>query len=428
MADYKKDVLEGVRVSGGVVAALRLAAVGRPSALPVGMDRLIDALRRSDPVGDWSRVELRLGQGLRPDGTPTGGYYDGIPLTDEVCWALEGAVAVMEAYGFPLLVPGLVAVAVLFDRASSLAEPSDARIDARMALAAVLEDVLGGDLPDLAGVLGPGSVRRCARELDALDRPEVEAPLALLHEAAELEGDGRDPGACGLLVAALGGDDRLDRLRGHVGLVADDCRSPELEGIPDESAVDVFDWAARERGSQRRVDLVYATLMSPSWRVWELLGLHGVRPLDFAAAIALDDPDRPVGLVGGVRDDLARLARRALWLWAAYTLVRQRDVTALALLAVPKAWARDIPAVVSLAAAGLTVAWWGWVPGGVVLAMAVLAACTARSERRSLRTLLGATVPGPVHRRAIRLAGRGGLALASYTARTWTSERQEARK
>lgn len=427
MAEHVRRVLGGVRVSEGVVAALRLAATERAAgSARVGTDTVIAALHRTDAVGDWSRVELHLGQPLRPDRSPTAGSYDGVPLSQDLCRALDGAVALMRSYGFPMLLPGLVAVAVLHARSTAPDEAESRRTEARAALTAVLDDVLGADLPGLDEVLDRPAVGTRAQASKTIDRSGTGAGRNLRQEAGAFV-DGDDPGACGLLMAGMRGVESLERLRRRTEVLQDDdARSSELRGIPDEPADEVITRAVRDRGSARPADIAYTVLLTPSWRAWETLALRGVRPRDLAVAAALLDDDREAAVLPIVRNDLAGLARKVLWLWAIYTLVRHRDPSVGALLLAPKTWARDAPAPVTFLASALVFVLWGWVPACVVAGMAAVGAVAARSERRSLASFLGVPVSGAAQRRAVRLVERGGLALPNFVARTWVSKRDEA--
>lgn len=403
MAERERDPLAGVRVGEVVVVALRLAATGRgdPRA-PVGAGALLEALIRTDPIGDWSRVVLLL-DGVMPvdEGGATVGRHDGIPLSGAVCSALELSRRLMRAYDFPVLLPGLVGVALLHGAGEG------------EATGAVLDDVLGGDLADLEQLLA-------GDDADA---------RTLLGLAGAATGGEREPGACELVVAVAGEVKRLEDLRERVGILGEeDCRSRELDGIPDEPAARVLERARPLADEPRpQLDALYAALLSPSWRLWEMLVLRAVRPPDLAVAVALNDSSRRIGLgslLGLFHESLAALAQRAVLLWAAYMVIRHREPAAIAVGLAPFTWGRDIPVVVSAPVAALVIRYLGWTPGAVAVTVVLTGAVAAYGERRSVRLFLGVAVPVRVHRRALRLLDQGRLAFPAEMRRRWIARSQ----
>jgi hypothetical protein len=149
------------RLSEAATAAMRLAAGRRPDGWPLTTAAVFAALPEVDHEAAWERLWLQTGdpRALRLPDAPDGGAlsaarWAGAPATRDLAVALSLAEEMREAYGFPVVTPGLMAVALVADPAFGAARVlTGSGLTHEALLDLVQSEIFGSTLENLPGLV-----------------------------------------------------------------------------------------------------------------------------------------------------------------------------------------------------------------------------------------------------------------------------------
>lgn len=411
--DFERSMMTEVVWSALDEAARRGSMTGRP----VNTRDVLVVLAAIDNNIRWSRVGEAFGgldaSASAADPLPAGGdVWMGTPVTDTCATAIRAAHFVAVAYDMDLTGPGILALCLVAEPSTAAATSlagDDAQRHSQL-LAMVQGELVGGDLADVASVLGrcfaAASGRADHRPVEA-DTTFAERAMADLHDPILAP---RRVGGLAFLSAVVRRSDDTELARRLDRLVLDgdwlDLARPMVAELPEDSAATIVT-RARARFDTFDPDpaqLIVAATAAPSNAVDRALWYLGVSAKDVALEAATVDAARRTGraavsgsavllLVGGT---VLAAVNSALIVNAA---AAPRDWWLLALL--PLVWWGHprASAWVAVGVAGLLCMLVGPVPG--LLALACAAADAARSwmQRRTVLQRTGITLSAREWRR-----------------------------